>query len=699
MNHLKIFTRISVIVLALVAGMTNRASAQSCPESSVVTVNVVPEATISTAGSIAICSGSNATLTATASGGTGSCTYGWQSSPTGAAGTWTTISSATTNTLNVTGLSSTTQYRAFYVCAGTGCDTAFSPTPAVVTVNPVLTISDPLTALTECRGGTGTISVIVTGGSGTYTYNWEVSTTSATGPWTAATNANSSMNTYQPPSGTSGTYYYKVTVSSAGGCADVTSNSTVIISDPLAATNPSPIIECIGGAQTLTSVVTGGSGTITYQWQVSLTATGTFTDVTTGTGGTTTTYTPSATTSEVGERFYRMVATATGDGCGTATTTPVRVEVQPQLSVTRQLAPITECINGTDKLVVEVANGVGAITYTWQYSEDGGTNWDPAPSATNSNEYTPPSTIASDRLYRVLVNAAGNSCTQLTVTPVRVQVVAPLSIAANINDITECVGTNEQLSITVTGGVTLNYNWEVSSNGTSGWSPAPNAVATSNTYTPANTTFDVGTKYYRVTVTSTGSNCITPAVRVATVVVTAPLTVSTQPAPVTECVGGTLTMTASTTGGSGVTYQWQESDDNGVADTWADVSGQTTTSLLVPSGSAGTKYYRLRVRSAGTGCTETFSNSATATILAKPIVTATSAATDICVGGGIELRATYTGGTGTCTIQWQSAATPTGTFTDIPGATGTPWTTPAQTVSGQVHYKAVVRCDGNGCCN
>lgn len=50
---------------------------------------------------------------------------------------------------------------------------------------------------------------------------------------------------------------------------------------------------------------------------------------------------------------------------------------------------------------------------------------------------------------------------------------------------------------------------------------------------------------------------------------------------------------------SGVTYQWEESDDNGVADAWANVTGGTgaTTLDYIPPTFTGTtdKYYRLRI--------------------------------------------------------------------------------------------------------
>jgi hypothetical protein len=78
-----------------------------------------PAITISTAPTT-VCVGANLSLTANTSGGMGSCTVQWQSSPDGTI--WTNISGATGNTYNATSLGSTTRYRVQLVsCSGSGC--------------------------------------------------------------------------------------------------------------------------------------------------------------------------------------------------------------------------------------------------------------------------------------------------------------------------------------------------------------------------------------------------------------------------------------------------------------------------------------------------------------------------------------------------------------------------------------------------
>ena len=136
--------------MSLLAGFSSRLSAQTCPTSNEITITVIPEATVTTAGATTICSGGNATLTATPSGGTGTCTLQWQGSADGI--TWANLPGETNNTLSIVGLTATTNYRAVNTCSGSGCDPAVSNSQTV-TVNPDLSITANLANITECIGG------------------------------------------------------------------------------------------------------------------------------------------------------------------------------------------------------------------------------------------------------------------------------------------------------------------------------------------------------------------------------------------------------------------------------------------------------------------------------------------------------------------------------------------------------------------
>ncbi|WP_172675935.1 beta strand repeat-containing protein, partial [Croceitalea dokdonensis] len=90
--------------------------------------------------------------------------------------------------------------------------------------------------------------------------------------------------------------------------------------------------------------------------------------------------------------------------------------------------------------------------------------------------------------------------------------------------------------------------------------------------------------------TGTNTNVTTPFV---------PVVVSSQPSNVTASIGSTASFTAVVTGGATLSYQWQESPDNGV--TWNDLtesgiySGTTTPMLTLTGISSSVHNYRYRL--------------------------------------------------------------------------------------------------------
>ncbi len=96
----------------------------------------------------------------------------------------------------------------------------------------------------------------------------------------------------------------------------------------------------------------------------------------------------------------------------------------------------------------------------------------------------------------------------------------------------------------------------------------------------------------------------------------APTPGAVTPASGVACSGvapGALTVTGQTTGVTGLNYLWQESDDNGVADAWATVSGGSGANTLTyqPPVLTSTKYYRLRI---SCGPNQAFATSAVITV-------------------------------------------------------------------------------------
>ncbi len=89
------------------------------------TYTIVADPTISmNAAPTDVCPGNTSVLTATTSGGTGTCTFTWQSSPDDA--TWTTLASGVTNTTFEVYPTADTYYRVRRVCTGGGCNDPYS---------------------------------------------------------------------------------------------------------------------------------------------------------------------------------------------------------------------------------------------------------------------------------------------------------------------------------------------------------------------------------------------------------------------------------------------------------------------------------------------------------------------------------------------------------------------------------------------
>jgi hypothetical protein len=179
-----------------------------------------------------------------------------------------------------------------------------------------LVITTQPSDVNECVGGTNTMTVTVTGGSGAITYQWQQSADGSTG-WTNSTGTGATTATYTPSSAVPGTTYYRVLINSANnGCDQTVSNNAVAVidADLVVSTQPSDVNECVGGTNTMSVTVTGGSGSNPHTSGSKVLTDQTGWTNSTGTVATTATYTPSSavpgtTTIEYLSTQQTMVAT------------------------------------------------------------------------------------------------------------------------------------------------------------------------------------------------------------------------------------------------------------------------------------------------------------------------------------------------------------------------------------------------------
>ncbi len=645
------------------------------------------------------CVGGTNTMTVVTSGGSGTITYQWQESTDGVGG-WTNSTGTGATTATYTPSSATpgtTYYRVLINAGNSGCDQAVSNN-GIAIISADLLVSTQPTDVNECVGGTDQMTVAVTGGSGTITYQWQQSATGS-GGWSNAGGTGATTATYTPSSASPGTTYYRVLVNAGNnGCDQAVSNNAIAIisADLLVSTQPVNINECVGGTDQMSVIVTGGSGTITYQWQLSADGISGWTN-SVGAGATTANFTPPST--DPGTTYYRVIINASNSGCGQAESDAVAAIIAPDIIVINQPLDVNECVGGTNTMTVGITGGSGTITYQWQSSADGSTGWvNAAGTGAATPTFTPPSTTAGTTYYRVLINASDSDCQQAVSANSLAVISADLVVSTQPTDVNECVGGTDQMTVVVTGGSGLiTYQWQQSADGTTGWANSAGAGATTATYIPSSTT--PGTTYYRVLINAGNNGCDQAVSNNGIAIIIADLVVSSQPANVNECVGGTDQMTVAVTGGSGtITYQWQQSSTG--TGSWANATGTgTTTSTYTPlSAAPGTTYYRVLVNASNSGCDQVVSNNANAIIIADLVITSQPVNVNECIGGTSTMTVTVTGGSGTVAYQWQQSATGSGGWSNATGTGVTTSTyTPDSSAPGTTYYRVLVNASNSGC--
>ncbi|MCW5906930.1 MAG: T9SS type A sorting domain-containing protein [Chitinophagales bacterium] len=325
------------------------------------------------------------------------------------------------------------------------------------------------------------------------------------------------------------------------------------------------------------------------------------------------------------------------------------------------------CPGGSTTVSSTRTGGTGTITYQWQYNTSGSTwinvgngtgNGTPAgavygaPTTTGNTSSMVISGISNTGTYnyRCITTANGNGCGGAAASngsPLTV-VAQPSAALPSVTNATVCRGGSTVFSSTVSGGTgTPTYQWEYSSNGTSGWAAASNGTPTGFTYTNANTTSlsigvanatstPVGPQYYRLMVSFSGSGCNTAYSSANSFSVIADPVITNAAASYTFCTGQTAQLVSSSSGGTGsMSYVWQY--DN--AGTFADVSNgtppgttysynsatQTNNTLSITGLTVGTYTYRFRQSTGGAlGCA---ANGSGITLTIEPAVTTPTAIT------------------------------------------------------------------------
>lgn len=253
-----------------------------------------------------------------------------------------------------------------------------------------------------CHGAaTGSASVNVTGGTGSYTYKWAP---------TGGTDATATGLT-------AGTYTVTIT---DGNLCETTQSFTITEPNPIKITINSENISCNGESNgSATATVIGGTGTYTYAWSPS--------------GGT------AATASGLSPGNYTITVT---DANNCSTTESVLI-TEPNVLTASIGAQIDASCNGSNNGSATVAVSGGFGTYTYSWSPSGGT----AATATGLSPGT----------YTATVTDANNCTAKQSFT---IGEPAALKVTSTQKNVTCYNADNGEATVTISGGIApYSYKW------------------------------------------------------------------------------------------------------------------------------------------------------------------------------------------------------------------------------------------------
>ncbi|MBU3677037.1 MAG: hypothetical protein FGM54_07655, partial [Chitinophagaceae bacterium] len=231
-------------------------------------INIPPAVSINSASSTVICTtgGGSASLKVNVIDAIGGAiSYAWEVS-TNNGTTWTTVnnggvySGASSDNLQISSATTGYQYRAVVSEAGLPIQgyspvftiTATAATALSGTLNPTPSVNTCLNSNTQSL-----LSVVPSGGTGSYAYQWQSSTTSGSG-FTNIPGANAAS--YVIPVNVAGTKFYRVVVTS--GCLNNTSAESVVTVSGNVINSVSSAARCSAGSVNLGA--TAGGGTINW---------------------------------------------------------------------------------------------------------------------------------------------------------------------------------------------------------------------------------------------------------------------------------------------------------------------------------------------------------------------------------------------------------------------------------------------------
>jgi hypothetical protein len=496
-------------------------------------------------------------------------------------------------------------------------------------VREALSVNVSPASWTMDMGQSKTFTATASGGSGTYTsYQWYVN-------GLLAQSGTASVMPFTPES--SGTYLITATVTDSLGVTSAPSSAatvTVNASPTVSIAPVGPVTMDAGQTQTFTATVSGGSGTISYQWYLNGSAVS---------GATSSTYSFSG---SVGS--YSVTCTVT-DSASTPVTSPpsnaVLVTVNSALVAPTVTAIPSIIDQGQTSSLTSTAVSTGTSPYTYQWFEmapGGSFSSISGAISTSYNFVTSGSTATGSWSFELQVTDATGA--QVNSTAATVTVNAAPTVTVSPSSWTMDVGQSETFSATASGGSGsyTSYQWYVNGSAQS------DQTASTFSFAPASSGF------YLLTVTVTDSSGATSVQSTAaTVTVNSALvapTVTATPGVIDQGQTSSLTSTAVSTGTSPYTYQWFEVAPGG---SYVSVGSNSTSFNFASSVSTATGSWGFILQV--TDDTGAAVNSTAVLVTVNSALTVSVAPVGpvtLDVGQSQTFTASASGGSGTLAYQW-----------------------------------------------
>ncbi len=453
------------------------------------------------------------------------------------------------------------------------------------------------------------------------------------------------------------------------------SDTSTIITEQATCTNvaittqPANVSACSGANAEFTVSATGTSPS--YQWQVSTNGGGTWSNIP---GATSVTLTLTGVAASDNNNQYRVILNNTCPS--NITSSSATLTVSTAATITSQPANVTACTGGAANFSV-TATGTG-LTYQWQVSTDGGTNYTNISGATSPSLNINPLTVTHNgNRYRVVITSCAGPINSNAAT---LTVNVAVAITGQPTNQNVCSGNNATFTVTASGS-SPTYQWQVSTNGGTTWTNISGATAA--TLNVNNVAAADNNNQYRVLVNnSCPSNATSSA---ATLFVSVAGSITSQPAVQTVCAGQNAAFSVTATG-TNLTYQWQVSTDGGT--TYNNITGANSATLSLPSVPFSLNGNRYRV--VVTGCSgPANSTPALLTVNEAAAITTQPANVTACAGDNASFTAVVSGPG--VSYQWQVSTNGGSTFTNIPSETNASLTLNAITaLMNNNQYRVVV---------